>query len=881
MAYLNSEIGYRILKHVLKYSAPNVKDEGVMKRVNTTFVFVFSLLLACSAFAQDPSFDLDAYRSYLESHSALDAQGLLSEHQAPLFRMRAGIKGPIAYLDSTVLKLGLTVDEQDLLRMNGFVVSERLSEQSFIKAFARVWHEDLPLFLSTDAILHALHRSYDNILKSTELDILLPALRRALDLMHGGVRGLKIKYPQQEMVAPVQDVDVFLTVARALLAGEWEGKPVFTENRASVDEILSIIKTAKPVQVSLMMSTPRLLDFSQFTVRGHYTDKRFPELAPYFRAMMWLGRTEILFSKPVVQDQPIPTEEDIRRQTIDAFLLRELAGMDSARSYLDLIDDVIASLIGESDNVTLRSLDLLASEIGLQRADELLDADKLRVFRETLESKSFAGQRINSQILISNPLSPVQVKPPSVFMLMGQRFIIDSYIMGNVVYDRILKDGEKVWRPMPSTLDVLFALGNNAAAQLLQTELRRYHYALNLAALRYLVDSYEAEFWNASVYTAWLNAVRMLNVPADINDLPPTMQTAAYWQQKMNTQLGSWTELRHDNLLYGKQSYTSGSSCSYPAVYLEPFPEFYRAIADVGQRARALYAELFKRFPGHRVRGMISYFDTLSVNMLRLRDIADKERSGKDLTDREMNFLRQVLFERPICGVTYDGWFTKIIYGEGPEEKNFVVADVHTQPTDYGGAPVGRVLHVGTGEINLGVYVMPAPGGGFMAYTGPAYGYYEFISENFKRLTDEEWPSYFENGLASKPDWVNIYLADKNGSKRSPGRMLITGIDDVPRGGFVPGSVEIIGPYPNPFSGTTLVGIQVPASSEELLVHLRIYDALGHVVRTFALKSGSSGSYVFRWDGRDDDGKPVPAGVYFVQVVSPGDARTVTVSKIR
>ncbi|NOY06042.1 MAG: DUF3160 domain-containing protein, partial [Chlorobi bacterium] len=213
-----------------------------MKRITTTFVFIFCLLIVFPAFAQDPSFDLDAYRTYLESHAGLDAEGLMSEHQAPLFRAAAGIQGPVAYLDSTVIKLGLTVDERALLQTNGFMVSERLSEQSFIKAFAKVWHEDLPLFLSTDAVLHALHRSYDNILKSTELDILLPALSRALDLMHTGVRGLKAKYPQREMAAPVRDVDVFLTVARALLAGEWEGKPVFAENRAPVDDILTLVK---------------------------------------------------------------------------------------------------------------------------------------------------------------------------------------------------------------------------------------------------------------------------------------------------------------------------------------------------------------------------------------------------------------------------------------------------------------------------------------------------------------------------------------------------------------------------------------------------------------------------------------------------------------
>ena len=32
-----------------------------------------------------------------------------------------------------------------------------------------------------------------------------------------------------------------------------------------------------------------------------------------------------------------------------------------------------------------------------------------------------------------------------------------------------------------------------------------------------------------------------------------------------------------------------------------------------------------------------------------------------------------------------------------------VVADVHTQPTDAAGAPVGYVLHVGTGPLNMAI----------------------------------------------------------------------------------------------------------------------------------------------------------------------------------
>ena len=64
------------------------------------------------------------------------------------------------------------------------------------------------------------------------------------------------------------------------------------------------------------------------------------------------------------------------------------------------------------------------------------------------------------------------------------------------------------------------------------------------------------------------------------------MKTAAFWQEKMNTQLASWAELRHDNLLYAKQSYTGGTVCSYPYSYVEPFPEFYQSLKDFANSAK-------------------------------------------------------------------------------------------------------------------------------------------------------------------------------------------------------------------------------------------------------------------------------------------------------
>jgi hypothetical protein len=62
-----------------------------------------------------------------------------------------------------------------------------------------------------------------------------------------------------------------------------------------------------------------------------------------------------------------------------------------------------------------------------------------------------------------------------------------------------------------------------------------------------------------------------------------------------HTQLASWAELRHDTVLYAKQSYTTSLGCSYPDAYVEPCPEFFRALGDFAKKGKEAAAGFDKR----------------------------------------------------------------------------------------------------------------------------------------------------------------------------------------------------------------------------------------------------------------------------------------------
>jgi hypothetical protein len=83
---------------------------------------------------------------------------------------------------------------------------------------------------------------------------------------------------------------------------------------------------------------------------------------------------------------------------------------------------------------------------------------------------------------------------------------------------------------------------------------------------------------------------------------------------------------------------------------------------------------------------------------------------------------------------------------------------------------------------------------------------------------------------------------------------------------------------PNPFAQGTDLSYFLPAAGR---ADLRLYDVRGRLVRVLRSGASAAGTQTVRWDGRDDRGQSVGAGIYFVRLEASGVVSSDRILRLR
>ena len=146
------------------------------------------------------------------------------------------------------------------------------------------------------------------------------------------------------------------------------------------------------------------------------------------------------------------------------------------------------------------------------------------------------------------------------------------------------------------------------------------------------------------------------------------------------------------------------------------------------------------------------------------------------------------------------------------------------------------------------------------AFVGPCFSYYEYVTTNFLRLTDQEWKNQYLHS-ALRPSWVNIYLADNSGNTKGKGLQLVTSVEK-DNNKIIPETHLIARNYPNPFNPSTIISFTIPYDLTNSMTELVIYNIQGQIVKRLVREVLPSGNYLTRWDGTNESGVKVSSGIY-------------------
>jgi hypothetical protein len=288
---------------------------------------------------------------------------------------------------------------------------------------------------------------------------------------------------------------------------------------------------------------------------------------------------------------------------------------------------------------------------------------------------------------------------------------------------------------------VMTVLGSGRAEALLDIygDSDYVDYDVQLSRMKEEFGNLTVDEWNRNLYWSWLNALKPL-LETNGEGFPTFMRTEAWADKQLTTALASWAELRHDTILYAKQSYAvlAGLPVFEPIKgYIEPVPALYSRLLDLTNMMR-------EGLRGFGVLGDSSErrLDRLMEVLGRLRDMSVKELEGESLTSDECEWIQG--FHLRIEDMTR---------GMNEEEtRTTLVADVHTEPNSM------MVLEEATGNLRLLIAAVKHPTGEIMLAAGPVMTYYEFKHPMDDRLTDEAWRTLLEEDPPSDPEWASNYV---------------------------------------------------------------------------------------------------------------------------
>jgi hypothetical protein len=636
----------------------------------------------------------------------------------------------------------------DRLSMVGFVVTPG-SDKEFFTLYEQARYANVPIFVTTDSLLHVYHLLFDKVLRTAEAEHFIPLLRDLNGALLARTDEIYRALQDTDWEDPARRTVAFVGVASKVLDPDVQ-VPAYAADLADAE--VALIEDAAGMLPSPIFPELRYgEDYTQYIPRGHYT--KTDALKAYFKSMMWYGRMTFRVSRP--------NETRSALLLVHALRTTQVKGRPALEPWADLYSSTVF-FVGRSDDLTVRQYGELMDEIygdGVT-VEELVDEPLLERFIE--EARLLPPPRILGIVIMDTDDVEEETKG---MRFMGQRFVPDAYIFRELMYRNVGTRENR--RGLPMGLDIPAAMGSERAYQHLDEmgETDYENYDAQMDKMQAWLSGLSVDEWTETLYNAWLYSFQpLLDVPGD--GYPAFMRSMAWVDKQLNTVLGSFAELKHDTILYAKQAYAELGGAppppppAPPRGYVEPVPEFYARLAALTQMT----------LDGLGQRGLLVEQDEASLRRLHalarsLQTMAEKELRGEPLTEDEYRTIRfyggelehltMAAADTPGEGQAVGG---RVMPEEEPQAA--VIADVATDPWPQ------LVLELGVGRIDELHAVVPLiEEDGSIALQvakGGVFSYYEFAWPMDDRLTDEKWREMVSQGqVPPRPAWIGSFYTQE------------------------------------------------------------------------------------------------------------------------
>jgi hypothetical protein len=313
---------------------------------------------------------------------------------------------------------------------------------------------------------------------------------------------------------------------------------------------------------------------------------------------------------------------------------------------------------------------------------------------------------------------------------------------------------------MVKGLDIMKIFGSKTADRLLkESDYSKYPgFEKLLNSLQQNITKIKDDYWFSTYYTNILYQIRTQGLVENGAGFYFT-EKPGWGLKAMNSAHGTWAELRHDTILYVKQSYAEaaggGPDITFrtkplpePIHYIEPNVPFWITSA-IGIQKLYVILEKYDFMDGKTAQVLTA----MHALFVKAAEISVLEADDKEVSAADLAWIRTVpkqLANLVIALVSNGGWSA---YSDDPDALRMaLVADVFTN------AETALVLETAVG-IPFRLYIpLNDKQGGKRIAIGYGFSYYEFGHPMSNRLNNDEWKAivYKDNPDMKKylPSWM-------------------------------------------------------------------------------------------------------------------------------